>query len=176
LLGSVAEGVVHSASRPVLVARGGEQVWPPERIVIGDDNSEVSRSAGKLAACIGSLFGPYALLVGVYPELPKMDIEERQLNARMVDDELRREEEELEGRAAVLEKYLGERPKIRLSVGDPAERILKVTEEEGDPEKVLIAVGSRGLRPLKRMRLGSVSTKVLRAAKGPVLVHPAPQS
>jgi len=33
-------------------------------------------------------------------------------------------------------------------------------------------VGSRGLGAIGRMRLGSVSTKVVHATKGPVLVHP----
>jgi len=33
-------------------------------------------------------------------------------------------------------------------------------------------VGSRGLDVTQRIRLGSVSTKVLHAAKGPVLVYP----
>jgi nucleotide-binding universal stress UspA family protein len=40
------------------------------------------------------------------------------------------------------------------------------------PERTLLAVGSRGLGAIGRMRLGSVSTKVVHAAKGPVLVHP----
>jgi nucleotide-binding universal stress UspA family protein len=33
-------------------------------------------------------------------------------------------------------------------------------------------VGSRGLGLARRLRLGSVSTEVLRAAGGPVLVYP----
>jgi nucleotide-binding universal stress UspA family protein len=36
-------------------------------------------------------------------------------------------------------------------------------------------VGSRDLGVIGRMRLGSVSTKVVHAAKGPVLVHPPPR-
>jgi nucleotide-binding universal stress UspA family protein len=58
-----------------------------------------------------------------------------------------------------------------LSAGDPAARILEAAEEGGTPEKTLIAVAGRGLGPMRRTRLGSVSTKVLRAAKGPVLAH-----
>jgi nucleotide-binding universal stress UspA family protein len=44
--------------------------------------------------------------------------------------------------------------------------------EEDAVERTLIAVGSRGLGAVRRLRLGSVSTKVLHAAKGPVLVYP----
>ena len=58
--------------------------------------------------------------------------------------------------------------RVPVAVGDPAAAIRR----EAEGEKVLVAVGSRGLGPVKRMRLGSVSTKVLRAAKGPVLVYP----
>jgi nucleotide-binding universal stress UspA family protein len=35
-----------------------------------------------------------------------------------------------------------------------------------------VGLGSRGLGAIGRMRLGSVSTKVVHTAKGPVLVHP----
>jgi nucleotide-binding universal stress UspA family protein len=35
-----------------------------------------------------------------------------------------------------------------------------------------MAVGNRGLGAVQRMRLGSVSTKVVKAAQGPVLVYP----
>ena len=39
----------------------------------------------------------------------------------------------------------------------------------------LIAVGSRSLRLTRRLRLGSVSTKVLRVAEDSVLVYPQPE-
>jgi nucleotide-binding universal stress UspA family protein len=93
----------------------------------------------------------------------------------MVDDELRREERKLEERATRLEEHLGVRPRIRLDVGHPAARLLGAAEEQREGERTLLAVGSRGLGPLGRARLGSVSTKVLRAAKGPVLVCPDPR-
>ena len=44
--------------------------------------------------------------------------------------------------------------------------------EEKEEEKALIAVGSRGLGAAQRVMLGSVSTKILRVARGPVLVCP----
>jgi hypothetical protein len=36
LLGRVCKDVVHHARGPVLVVRGGEGAWPPERVIIGD--------------------------------------------------------------------------------------------------------------------------------------------
>ena len=44
--------------------------------------------------------------------------------------------------------------------------------EEDAPERTLLAVGSRDLGAIGRMRLGSVSTKIVHAARGPVLVYP----
>ncbi len=171
VLGSVSEGVVHHARCPVLVVRGGPDVWSPKRIVIGDDGSEAAKGAGELAASIGKLFGVRGLLMRVYPQLPEVNLEGRRLNARVVDDELRREEKALEERASQIEEYLGSRPTIRVDVGDAATELLEAAEEGDAPEKVLLAVGSRGLGAIRRIRLGSISTKVLYAAKGPVLIY-----
>jgi nucleotide-binding universal stress UspA family protein len=172
VLGSVSEGVVHHAPCPVLVLRGGPGTWPPEEIVVGDDGSEEAKDAGELGSRIAGLFDAKGLLVRVYPQLPEMDLEGRGLDARTVDDELRREERKLQERAKEIKEALGSRPRIRLSVGDPAPILLETAEEGAAAERTLIAVGSRGLGVLRRMRLGSVSTKVLRASKGPVLIFP----
>ena len=171
LLGSIAEGVVHDAPCPVLVLRGGPHSWPPESIVIGDDGSEEAKGAEELAASIGGLYGAKVLLVRAYPKLPEMDAEGRELDARMVDDELRREQHVLTGRAKEIEDTLGTRPRVELAAGDPASSLLRAAEE-GAAEHTLIAVGSRGLGAVRRVRLGSVSTKVLHAAKGPILIYP----
>ena len=176
VMGSVSEGVVHHSAYPVLVMRGGQEAWPLKRVIVGDDGSKAAEGAGELAASIGKLFGAQGLLVRVYPQLPEVDLKGRRLNARMTDDELRREESKLEERAKNIEKSLGSRPKIRVAVGDVAAELLEAAEEENVPEKVFIAVGSRGLGTIQRMRLGSVSTKVLYAAKGSVLIYPHPQS
>ncbi len=90
LLGSVSEGVVHHATRPVLVLRGGQDSWPPERVVIGDDGSEVPKKAGEMAASIGDLFGARDVLVRAYPELPETDLVGRTSDPRAVDDALHR--------------------------------------------------------------------------------------
>ena len=169
LLGSVSEGVAHHTWHPLLVARGGQRAWPPKRFVIGDDDSEMARQAGKLAAEIARIFGASGMLVHAYPELPEIDLEGRVSDPRLVDDALRRAERDLEEQAKRLEGTLGKRPRVRIAVGDPAARILEVASEGSS---TLIAVGSRGLGPVRRLRLGSVSTKVLRAAKDPVLLYP----
>jgi len=175
VLGSVSEGVVHHAACPVLVLRGGAQAWPPQKVIVGENASVGAKGAGYLAAAVGKLFGAKMLLVRAYPKLPEMDAEGREFNARMIDDELRREEWKLEERVREIEEAFGIRPKIEMAAGDPAACILRAAQEEGKAERTLIAVGSRGLGAIRRLRLGSVSTKVLRAARGPVLIHPCPR-
>ncbi|MEW6636950.1 MAG: universal stress protein [Actinomycetota bacterium] len=172
VMGSVSEGVVDRAPCPVLVVRGG--AWPPSRVVVGDDSSEGARRAGELAARIAVLLGATLQLVRAYPVV--LDASEAARLAEEVAVPLRvalgRHEAALLGRARMLERRLGYRPRTRVREGEAASVIL-VTAEEGGGEPALIAVGRRGLRGPDRLWLGSVSTKVLRAATGPVLVCPA---
>lgn len=53
------------------------------------------------------------------------------------------------------------------SMGDPAEEVIRYTE---DNSGALVVVGRRGLSRMKSLMLGSVSDKVLRHAKTPVMV------
>jgi len=53
------------------------------------------------------------------------------------------------------------------SIGDPAEEIIRFTE---DDHSVLVIIGRRGLSRMRSLMLGSVSDKVLRHAKSPVTV------
>ena len=175
VVGSVSEGIVRGATCPVLVLRGGPDAWPPRRVVVGDDGSETAKGAGELAASIGRLFDAKGLLMRAYPRLPEIDAEGRESDPRTINDELRREEQTLEDRAAGIKDDLGVRLRIRIAVGDPAATLLEAAEE-GVAERTLVAVGSRGLDAMQRVRFGSVSTKVLHAAKGPVLVYPRPRS
>ncbi len=170
-LGSVSEAVIHHSRWPVLVLRGGEDAWPPERVIFGDDGSEAARAAGDLGASLCGHHSARALVLHAYPRLPEVDAEGRGFDPRIVDDELRRAFSALLERSRELESRLGSRPKARLVVGEAAASLLEAAEKDA-PERTLLAVGSRDLGAIGRMRLGSVSTKVVHAAKGPVLVHP----
>lgn len=171
-LGSVSEEVVHHAACPVLVVRHGRHIWPPERIVIGDDGSEGARRAEDLAVGIGKLFGIPIVLVRAHQDPPvplQLPYDQLDLYERMVERNLADEERNLENRAEELESMLGVRPETKVSSGNAA---VILDEIAGKSESTLIAVGSRGLGGVRRLALGSVSTKVLRAAKGPVLIYP----
>lgn len=174
--GSVSEGVVHLATCPTLVMRGGERAWPPRRIVVGDDSSEESERAGRLAVNIGRLFGTRALLVRVYP--PQTAYKATKVfNADMTPKPLEEMDESLKRRAAQLAwrrnvRREEMRPGIKAATGDPAAVLQEIADES--EETTLVTVGSRGLGAVRRFALGSVSTNVLRAVDGPVLIVPPP--
>jgi nucleotide-binding universal stress UspA family protein len=64
-------------------------------------------------------------------------------------------------------KDSGFKVKLRIEIGIPLTDILKVEEEEGVS---VIVIGSHGKSNVKEMLLGSVSEKVIRKSKNPVLV------
>jgi nucleotide-binding universal stress UspA family protein len=169
LMGSQSEEIVHHAQVPVLVLTGAEDFWPPARIVVGEDFSDDARKAGELAAAIGKLYGAEGLLVYSHPDLPEVPPGEARSAVQNLTEMRERDESMLEDRAGDLENMLGSRPEIRISGGYPANVLLEASQEV---QPSLVAVGSRGLAGLIRTRLGSVSTKVVTAARGPVLVYP----
>ncbi len=169
LMGSQSEEIVHHAQVPVLVLRAGEGVWPPKRIVVGEDFSDDARRAGNLAASIGGLYGAGGLLLYSHPDLPEVPPGETRSTVREMVDMRDRDEHMLEERAAELEGMLGSRPEVRVADGYPANVLLEASQEEWPS---LVVVGSRGLAGIMRTRLGSVSSKVVTASRGPVLVCP----
>ena len=171
LMGSHSEEIVHNARVPILVVRRGESAWPPSRVIIGEDFSDDARKAGELAASIGALYGSQVLLVYAHPDLPEVPPgETRETVAQELRGTRGQDEERLEARADELGEILGSRPEIRLSDGYPATVLLEAVQQQMPPP--LIAVGSRGIAGIRRTRLGSVSTKVVTASPGPVVVYP----
>lgn len=170
VMGSVSEGVVHQAACPVLVTRGGAGAWPPARIVVGDDGSAAAGRAGLLAAHLGRHYEAGMVLARASPDLPPPLLRRLVEATGLRDEALQDAEDALAEQATRLAGILGRQPEIVDTIDDPA-ALLLATAEQG-PQPALIAVGTRGLGTLQRLRLGSVSSKVLRAARGPVLVYP----
>jgi nucleotide-binding universal stress UspA family protein len=169
LMGSQSEEIVHHAQVPVLVLGGVEGSWPPERIVIGEDFSDDAARAGELATAIGKLYDATGLIVYSHPDLPEIPPGETRSAVRNLVDMRERDDKMLDDRARGLERFLGSKPEVRLSGDYPAKVLLDAAQEV---RPTLIAVGSRGRAGITRTRLGSVSTKVVTAAQGPVLVYP----
>ena len=114
------------------------------------------------------------MLVRVYPsQTPYKST--RVFNADMspksleeLDESLKRRAVQLAWRRDVRREEM--RPEIKAATGDPAAVLQEVADESEGP--ALVAVGSRGLGAVRRFALGSVSTDVLRAVCGPVLIVP----
>jgi nucleotide-binding universal stress UspA family protein len=103
-------------------------------------------------------------------------IDSRNLDAmaQYVPADLLRTQEALEkiarGEAAVIADELEKKGfivKIRIEEGIPSRNILEAEEEEGVSS---IVIGSHGVSNIKEIFLGSVSEKVIRKAKNPVIV------
>ena len=172
VVGSVSEGLVHHATSPVLVVRGGAWAWPVRGVVVGMDFSEEARAAGELASIIGKHCRARGVFIRAYPEIVhwmELQQDRRETYERLIHNLLESEKRTLEKSAAELGELMGQPPEVEVRVGDPTAAILKAA---GDEPSTLVAVGSRGLGAGGRARLGSVSTKVMRSARGPVLVYP----
>jgi nucleotide-binding universal stress UspA family protein len=170
-IGGVSESVVHHAWCPVMVLPGGEDAWPPSRVVIGHDGSESAGRAAALAAYLGRLLGAGSVLVRAHQHPPApvggWSAEDRS----RLDEAARRAAEDLEGSAEALGKAFGAVSERKVVQSDPVLTLLEAAGENGPG--ALIAVGSRSFfGATSRARLGSVSTGVLGAARGPVLVCP----
>ena len=169
--GSVSERVVREAPCPVLVVRA-TAAWPPTRIVVGDDGSGLAKRAGELAAELARPFGTRILLVRAY-ENPPEPVGGRGARGRLeLDADLSRDRRALEERAGRLAALARSRTDARMIETKPAPGVSSVAGRD-DGDGTLLVVGSRGLGALGRAVSGSVSTRALRAARGPVLVVPS---
>ncbi len=171
LMGSVSDGVANHATRSVLVLRGGERAWPPSRIVVGVDLHEESKGAARLGVELGKIFEAEVHLVLALPRFPQFSTQRvaARSEAWSSEEGVRLAGDALEDFAAELEGEKGGSLRSRAVVGEAATAILEAAEEGS--ERSLILTGGRDLGQLVRIRLGSVSSDVLRAADGPVLIH-----
>ncbi len=168
IYGSVAEEVLRTAERPVLVARAEDDEGPirtsVERLVVPIDFSDPSREALRYAGRIASTYGAPLKLVHVVesPTLPSVyKLESPKLSDRKVKA---RAEQVLEewGQSLVADAH---EVSYVVHRGEPTESILN---EAARPED-LIVMATRGLSGVPRAMLGSVTNQVLRGAQGPVL-------
>ncbi len=133
--------------------------FPPKKILVAYDMSDVSRTAWRHAAALAAKCG--AALEAVYveswaqggelmPPLPSPDMS----TARAA--ELRR----------TIRKVVGAETKVVILRGDPASGVLNHARRHRSD---LIVVGTHGRTGLNRMILGSVAEAVIRGARVPVL-------
>ena len=156
LLGSVAQELAASASRPVLVVPDPETVSTdgtlgPGPVVCGVDGSDEAQAAALVAARMADDLHAALTLVSVRAPHPTSDDFEAGLAAIAVTTPIGDHVE-------------------RLAVsGDPATELARAA---ADRRAALLVVGSRGRGPVRAALLGSVSAGVTRHSPCPVLIVP----
>jgi nucleotide-binding universal stress UspA family protein len=176
-LGSVAAEVVRHADRPVLTVWGEENdeaaeegpPAPPGRILVPVDFSEHSREALRAGRAWAALYGAQVDVLHVVEEhfpssLPFDPADAPSFSA---------EESDVEEQArAELEAFTEDRrdpaPETRMHVetGSPGASIIDFV---ADQEVDLVAISTHGRTGLRRFLLGSVTEKVIRHVRCPVL-------
>lgn len=141
-------------------------------ILLATDGSpeaeDATRIAVKLSGALGS--GLHVIYVEPMPD-PLAWPESTVWGPELREDIRRRSEEEarakLDGEAEKISAMGGKIAELHPGVGRPDAEIVRVAEELGAG---LVVIGSRGLGPVRRAVMGSVSGSVVRHAHGSVLV------
>jgi len=138
------------------------------KILLATDGSECSMKAARYAIETAAQNQAELLALTVTETYPLKNLPVEELT-RKVTELFRKESEEVLQKVEDLAVSLDTPVKIRKIMldGSPAENILKVADEENVD---LIVVGASGKHALERFLLGSVSEKVVRHSRAPVLV------
>src|SRR5918994_5492051 len=144
----------------------------PARILLATDASKDAEKAALIASDIGNSTGSelHVLHVGNTKDFHVAPSAEQSFSPRTVSlGEVREDAQKtLEEAVKQVEEAGGTVAETHLRMGDPDDEILRHCEEHG--EIGLLVMGSRGLGPIKRRLMGSVSESVVRHASCPVLV------
>jgi nucleotide-binding universal stress UspA family protein len=171
LLGSVSLGVARHAHCSVLVVKGATGAL--RGVLVGLDGSEHARAAAAFVARL-PLDPSVVVRLASVVETPPYPATTPGFASGMVRQaikdivkERRAALEEAQERAAAI--FAGTVKKVEREVlgGDPVDALCRAAAK---PRVDLVVVGARGLGPLKRLVLGSVSEGVLRHVDRPVLI------
>jgi nucleotide-binding universal stress UspA family protein len=144
----------------------------PTKILLATDASEDAQKAAQMASDIANNSGSelHVLHVGNTKDFHIAPSAEQTFAPRSgTYGEIREQAEKTLGEAVrQVEEAGGTVAQAHLRMGDPDDEILRFCEEQD--EFGLLVMGSRGLGPVKRRLIGSVSESVVRHAHCPVLV------
>ena len=140
----------------------------PTKILLATDGSEEAAHAARMAAALSEKTGSELHVVYVEHLPHPYALSEATIYYPEMRDEVRQNayQEAREKLGSEVEK-IGGVTGSHARVGHPDAEISHLAEEIGAG---LIVLGSRGLGPVRRLLLGSVSGSVVRHAHGPVLV------
>jgi universal stress protein A len=141
------------------------------RILVAVENSPADRTIVSHVSELARLTGASLLLVHVADGWAARNFDHLKLRE---SEEMKADRQYLDGLRAELEAR-GLTVETRLAMGDPADELVKVSEEQGVD---LIAMSTHGHRFVKDVLLGATADKVRHLVKVPVLLlraqNPAP--
>lgn len=144
----------------------------PTKILLATDASKDATKAAQMASDIANISDSelHVLHVGNTKDFHVAPSAEQSFSPHTGSlGEIRENAEKtLEDAVKQVEQAGGTVAESHLRLGDPDDEILKFCEEQGGFG--LIVMGSRGLGPIKRRLMGSISESVVRHAHCPVLV------
>jgi nucleotide-binding universal stress UspA family protein len=177
-LGSTAERLVRTAPTPVLLTTHLRDAVP-RRILVPVDDSSVTPWVVRWARALASRFGAASTAIYVIgPAVFSSALSMASVGTIDVGPEVNALRSELRDDAhhwiARAVRDNGDREPITTDVvfGDPGAQIVGIAQRTNID---LIVMGSRGLKGMKRMLLGSVASHVLRHAPCPTLVVKEPE-
>ena len=137
------------------------------KILIATDGSETAEKAADFGVQIAGLSGAKVYAVYVIDTTPYYSIPLDQIWSKEVYEQLEQMGNEITSNVEKTAKAAGLEAESIVLKGDPAQRIVNFAEEQNVD---MIVVGSHGIGGFERLVIGSVSEKVVRHAKIPVLV------
>lgn len=171
LLGSVSQGVVHNATRPVLIARPAADT--PSQVVVGFDGSNPARRAVEFLERLNLSASVLVRLVFVIEpfllpdRMPSAYRRQAAANAQHIDERRLHEARfALDATASVL-RAAGRRVETEVLTGPSAPILDAAAVRHGAG---LIVVGSRRPSPARHYLLGSTAEKLVRHSRASVLV------
>lgn len=144
----------------------------PTKILLATDASKDATKAAQMASDLANVSDSelHVLHIGNMKDFHVAPGAEQSFSPRTaaLGEVREKAEKRLDEAVKQVEQVGGTVTQSHLRIGNPEEEILKFCEEQGGVG--LIVMGSRGLGPIKRRLMGSVSESVVRHAQCPVLV------
>jgi nucleotide-binding universal stress UspA family protein len=144
----------------------------PTKILLATDASKDATRAAQMASDLANVSGSelHVLHVGNMKDFHIAPGAEQTFASRSgtYGEIQEKAEKTLEDAVRQVEEAGGTVAQGQVRLGDPDDEIIRFCEEQGGFG--LIVIGSRGLGPVKRKLMGSVSESVVRHAHCPVLV------
>jgi nucleotide-binding universal stress UspA family protein len=142
------------------------------RILLATDGSSEAARALEMAATLSERLGAELHLVSVEPMPDPLSWPEARIMSPELREDIRERAEDaarklLEGQAKKIEEMNLEVSEVHAVAGRPDTEIVRVAEEVGAG---LVVLGSRGMGPVRRAVMGSVSLSVVHHSHGSVLV------